>query len=101
MFAISAQKLRQRQEIIHFTPSLQGRQERWPALQILPSSSAAKSAVESARFKIAEATGLLERQENRSDETCKELKESNEELSKALQSLARILPREDCRLRPN
>ena len=55
-------------------------------------SSAAESAVESARFKIAEATGLLERQENRYDETCKELKESNKELSKALQSLAEFCP---------
>ena len=56
------------------------------------SSSVAKSAVESARVKIAEARGLLERQENRYDETCKELKESNEELSKALQSLAEFSP---------
>ena len=56
------------------------------------SSSVAKSAVESARVKIAEARGLLERQENRYDETCKELKESNEELSKALQNLAEFSP---------
>ena len=56
------------------------------------SSSAAQSAVESARFKIAEARGLLERQENRYDQTCKELKESNEELSKVLQNLAEFSP---------
>lgn len=56
------------------------------------SSSAAQSAVESARFKIAEARGLLERQENRYDQTCKDLKESNEELSKVLQSLAEFSP---------
>lgn len=56
------------------------------------SSSAAQSAVESARFKIAEARGLLERQENRYDQTCKDLNESNEELSKVLQSLAEFSP---------
>ena len=56
------------------------------------SSSVANSAVENARFKIAEAKGLLERQENRYDQTCKELRESNEELSKVLQSLAELSP---------
>ena len=56
------------------------------------SSSVAKAAAENARFKIAEAKGLLERQENRYDQTCKELKESNEELSKVLQSLAEFSP---------
>ena len=56
------------------------------------SSSVATSAAENARFKIAEARGLLERQENRYDQTCKELKESNEELSKVLQSLAEVSP---------
>ena len=56
------------------------------------SSSVANSAVENARFKIAEAKGLLERQENRYDKTCKELRESNEELSKVLQSLAEFSP---------
>ena len=56
------------------------------------SSSAVQSAVESARFKIAETRGLLERQEDRYDETCKDLKESNEELSKVLQSLAEFSP---------
>ena len=56
------------------------------------SSSAAQSAVEGARFKIAEAKSLLERQEDRYDQTCKDLKESNEELSKVLQSLAEFSP---------
>lgn len=56
------------------------------------SSSVAKAAAENARFKIAEAKGLLERQENRYDQTCKELKESNEELSKVLQNLAEFSP---------
>ena len=56
------------------------------------SSSVANSAAENARFKIAEARGLLERQENRYDQTCKELRESNEELSKVLQSLAELSP---------
>ena len=56
------------------------------------SSSVTKTVVENARFKIAEARGLLERQENRYDQTCKELKESNEELSKVLQSLAEFSP---------
>jgi len=56
------------------------------------SSRVAESAIESARFKIAEARGLLERQEDRYDQTCKELKEGNEELSKVLQSLAEFSP---------
>ena len=56
------------------------------------SSSVAKAAAENARFKIAEAKGLLERQENRYDQTSKELKESNKELSKVLQSLAEFSP---------
>ena len=58
------------------------------------SSSAVKSAAESAQYKVAEARGLLERQEDRYDQTCKELKERNEELSKALQSLAEFRPEE-------
>lgn len=57
------------------------------------SSSATTSAVESARFKIAEARGILERQEDRYDQTCKELQEGNEELSKVLQSLAEFSPK--------
>ncbi|KAJ7387075.1 hypothetical protein OS493_004039 [Desmophyllum pertusum] len=56
------------------------------------SPSAAKSAVDGARFKIAETRGLLERQEDRYDQTCSQLKESNEELSKVLQSLAELSP---------
>ncbi|XP_044182800.1 uncharacterized protein LOC114968748 [Acropora millepora] len=56
------------------------------------SSSITTSVVESARFKIAETRGILERQEDRYDQTCKELKESNEELSKVLQSLAEFSP---------
>ena len=56
------------------------------------SSSVTTSVVESARFKIAEARGLLERQEDRYDQTCKELQEGNEELSKVLQSLAEFSP---------
>lgn len=56
------------------------------------SSSAAQSEVVSARFKIAEARGLLERQENRYDQTYNDLKETNEELSKVLQSLAEFSP---------
>ena len=56
------------------------------------STSAAKMAVEGARFKIAETKGLLERQEDRYDQTCKQLKESNEELSKVLESLAELSP---------
>ena len=56
------------------------------------SPSVAKSAVDGARFKIAETRGLLERQEDRYDQTCSQLKESNEELSKVLQSLAELSP---------
>lgn len=52
------------------------------------SSSITTSVVESARFKIAETRGILERQEDHYDQTCKELKENTEELSKVLQSLA-------------
>lgn len=56
------------------------------------SPSAAQSAVDGARFKIAETRGLLERQEDRYNQTCSQLKESNEELSKVLQSLAELSP---------
>jgi len=56
------------------------------------SKSAAKTAVEGARFKIAETRGLLEKQEDRYDQTCKQLKENNEELSKVLESLAELSP---------
>ena len=56
------------------------------------SSSVVNSAAENARFKIAEAKGLLERQENRYDQTCKELKASNRELSRVLKRLAKFSP---------
>ncbi|XP_067024180.1 uncharacterized protein [Acropora muricata] len=56
------------------------------------SSRVAESAIESVRFKIAEARGLLERQEHRYDQKCKELMKGNEELSKVLQSLAEFSP---------
>ncbi|RMX39505.1 hypothetical protein pdam_00015413 [Pocillopora damicornis] len=56
------------------------------------SSSAANMAVESARFKIAETRGLLEKQEMLYDEGNKQLKESNKELSKVLQSLVEFSP---------
>ena len=75
---------------LHTMPPRQARQMSSSANSI--SSSVAESAVESARFKVAEARGFLERQENLYDQTCKELKESNEELSKALQSLAEYSP---------
>ena len=56
------------------------------------SSSAADMAVESARFKIAETRGFLEKQEMLYDEGNKQLKESNKELSKVLQSLVEFSP---------
>ena len=56
------------------------------------SSSAADMAVESARFKIAEMRGFLEKQEMLYDEGNKQLKESNKELSKVLQSLVEFSP---------
>ena len=68
------------------------RQARKMANSANSSSSVAESAIESALFKIAEARSLLERQEDRYDQTCKELKEGNEELSKVLQSLAKFSP---------
>lgn len=52
----------------------------------------ANMAVESARFKIAETRGLLEKQEMLYDEGNKQLKESNKELSKVLQSLVEFSP---------
>ena len=50
--------------------------------------SAARSAIEGARVKMAETKSLLERQEGRYDTTCEQLRESNQELSKVLESLA-------------
>ena len=55
------------------------------------SSIVTTSFVENARF-IAKVRGILERQEDRYDQTCKELQEGNEELSKVLQSLAEFSP---------
>ena len=55
-------------------------------------TSAAKSAVEGAQLKMAETRSLLERQEDRYDHTCQQVKESNEELSKVLESLAELSP---------
>ncbi|XP_068731973.1 uncharacterized protein [Montipora capricornis] len=56
------------------------------------SSSVAQSVVEDTRFKVAQASGFLERQEKRYDQTCQDLKQSNEELSKVLESLAKFSP---------
>ena len=56
------------------------------------SSSAAKVAAENARFKIAEAKGLLERQEIRYDQTCSQMKEDNNKLRDVLQELAEFSP---------
>lgn len=58
----------------------------------LTSASVTMAAVENARFKIAEARGLLERQENRYDQAWEELRENNEKLSKTLQELADFSP---------
>ena len=55
-------------------------------------TSAAKAAVEGARVKMAETKSTLERQENRYDKTCEQLKERNEELAKVLESLAELSP---------
>ena len=68
------------------------RQARNMANSAISSSRVDESAIESALFKIAEARSLLERQEDRYDQTCKEVKEGNEELSKVLQSLAEFRP---------
>ena len=54
------------------------------------SSSVAKSVAENARFKIAEARGRLEAQQNRYHQVCKELGERNEELITELQNLAEL-----------
>lgn len=54
--------------------------------------SAAKTAVEGARVKMAETKSILERQENRYDQTCEQLKKSNEELSNVLESLVEFSP---------
>lgn len=54
--------------------------------------SAAKTAVEGARVKMAETKSILERQENRYDQTCDQLKKTNEELSNVLESLVELSP---------
>ena len=56
------------------------------------SSSVIETAVENARFKVAQARGLLERQEERYDKACQELKDSNKKLSEVLQELAEFTP---------
>ena len=56
------------------------------------SPSVIDTAIENARFKVAEARGLLERQEERYDKVCKELKDGNKKLSEVLQELAEFTP---------
>ena len=56
------------------------------------SPSVIDTAIENARFKVAEARGLLERQEERYDKVCKELKDGNKKLSAVLQELAEFTP---------
>ena len=56
------------------------------------SPSVIETAVENARFKVAQARGLLERQEERYDKACQELKDSNKKLSDVLQELAEFTP---------
>ena len=56
------------------------------------SPSVIDTAIENARFKVAEARGLLERQEERYDKACKELKDGNKKLSEVLQELAEFTP---------
>lgn len=71
-----------------------------PPRQVKTTASAANSAssgltnavVENARFKIAEATGLLEKQEERYDKASQEMKESNKKLGEVLQELAEFSP---------
>ena len=63
-----------------------------PPRQVKTTTSAANSAssgltntvVENARFKVAEARGLLEKQEDRYDKACQEMKESNKKLGEVL-----------------
>ena len=75
-----------------------------PPRQVKTTTSAANSAssglintvVENARFKNAEARGLLEKQEDRYDKACQEMKESNKKLAEVLQELAEFSPKKDC-----
>ena len=71
-----------------------------PPRQVKTATSAANSVstgltntvVENARFKVAEARGLLEKQEDRYDKACQEMKESNKKLGEVLQELAQFSP---------
>ena len=71
-----------------------------PPRQVKTTASAANSAssgltnavVENARFKVAEARGLLEKQEERYDKASQEMKESNKKLGEVLQELAEFSP---------
>ena len=63
-----------------------------PSAAKTASPSVIDTAIENARFKVAEARGLLERQEERYDKACKELKDGNKKLSKVLQELAEFTP---------
>ena len=75
-----------------------------PPRQVKTTTSAANSAssgltntvVENARFKVAEARGLLEKQEDRYDKACQEMEESNKKLAEVLQELAEFSPKKDC-----
>lgn len=56
------------------------------------SPSMAQTASENARFKMAQARGILEREEDRYDKACKDLDEKNKKLSKVLQELEEFTP---------
>ena len=51
-----------------------------------------QTVVENARFKIAESRGILQRQEERYDQICTDLKEDNDKLSQVLENLAELSP---------
>ena len=71
-----------------------------PSRQVKTTTSAANSSssglintvVENAHFKVSEARGLLEKQEDRYDKACQEMKESNKKLGEVLQELAQFSP---------
>ena len=75
-----------------------------PSRQVKTTTSAANSSssglintvVENAHFKVSEARGLLEKQEDRYDKACQEMKESNKKLAEVLQELAEFSPKKDC-----
>lgn len=56
------------------------------------SPSMAQTASENARFKMAQARGILEKEEDRYDKACEDLDEKNKKLSKVLQELAEFTP---------